>query len=85
MSAEVEVRADVKVVPAKRTASYAIPVDEAKAHDVTADVRSKYVALRGGLPDYRPFSFPRTLAATDAMIALLTAVRAEIELQGVTE
>lgn len=83
----VEVRADVKIVPAKRKAAYDVPVesDRPKPRVIAATVNAKDVTLSSNWPSAhsgRVF-FPKTLEAADALIALAIAVRAELAEQGV--
>lgn len=80
---EVEVVADVRIVPAKRTASYEVAIPGACV--VTGNVLAKDVTLRssyGTANDRGVVRLPKTLEAVDALIALAQAVRAELVEQG---
>lgn len=83
----VPVKGDVRIVPAKRTAVYDVVLGKDRvekgrkvyAPKMTARVNAKSITL-GGSSD-----IPRTLAAVDAIAALVAAVREELVTQGVTE
>lgn len=77
------VRADVKITPAKRRATYTVPLSEASRDVLRADVMLRDVKL-STLGGYS-LSLERSLAHVDAALALLDAVRAELVEQGVTE
>jgi hypothetical protein len=86
--AEGVVNANVKVIPAKRKASYDVPLDaENPGRKLTANVGTRDVALVARSRDYPvrmvTIPIPRTLEAIDNAIALLGAVRAELIEQGV--
>lgn len=73
------VNADVKIIPAKRTASYDVALD-GMAHlskkKMTARVNVSGITVT--------FSeIPKTLEAVDAILALFGAVRAELVEQGI--
>lgn len=77
-----KIKADVKIIPAKRTATYAMPT--ASGAELVARVNVKGIVLSssrsaGGL------SLEKTMADVSAAITLLEAVRAELIEQGVTE
>lgn len=74
------VNADVKIIPAKRTASFDVPLDgmaHLSKHKLRAAVLSKTITF-GASSD-----IPKTLEAADAIIALAQAVRAELVEQGI--
>lgn len=80
------VAASVKIIPAKRTASFDVRLSSAapgssryNAAKMTAKVNTASVTF-GASSDV-----PKTLEAIDAIIALAQAVRAELVEQGVTE
>lgn len=82
------VNANVKIIPAKRKATYDVPLDaENPKRKLTANVGMRDVALVGATRDYphrtATIPIPRTLEAIDNAIALLVAVRAELVEQGV--
>lgn len=82
------VAAKVKVVPARRTASYGVSLTKRKADDVTARVNAKGVVLSGGVGSgygNKSVELPKTLAAVELVQRLLEAVRGELLEQGVTE
>lgn len=77
----------VKVIPAKRTAVYDVPLSDDRRDNLVAKVNAKDVVILGGIGQYvadKP-KLPKTLAAVDAALALLEAVRAELVEQGITE
>lgn len=82
-----EVKADVRIVPAKRTATYDVELGPAPAGSgprygppkLAARVNAKTITF-GASSD-----IPKTLAAVDAIIALAQAVRAELVEQGIEE
>lgn len=85
-----EVNADVRVVPARRTASYSVPLesDRPKPRALRAAVNVDTVSLTSNYPNDgvgsdRAVRFPKTLEAADALIAIAQAVRAELTEQGV--
>lgn len=85
-----KVNADVKIIPAKRTASYDVAVesDRPKPRVVAARVNASDVTLSSNWPtasDRSSVKIPKTVAAVDAVLDLLVAVRAELGEQGVTE
>ena len=74
------VNADVKVIPAKRTATFDVPLDgmgHISKHKLKAAVNTKTITF-GSSSD-----IPKTLEACDAIIALAHAVRAELVEQGI--
>jgi len=77
----------VSITPAKRRAKFEVPLD-GMAHlsklKATAKVNVREVHLTATTP-YQGIYVPRTLAAVDALLVLLEAVRAELIEQGVTE
>lgn len=80
---EIKVNADVKVIPAKRTASYDVPIDPDMAHlskKLVGKVNAGAIVLvlGGG-----KIELPKTTAALDALDALVEALKAELVLQGV--
>lgn len=92
MSGKPEVKADVRIVPAKRTAVYDVelgPKSPAagpgartgvrRAPTMSARVNAKSITF-GGSSD-----IPKTLEAVDAIAALVAAVRDELIAQGVAE
>jgi hypothetical protein len=84
------VRADVKIIPAKRKATYDVPIDPANPkRKITATVNVRDVAISGPTRDYptrvATIPLPKTLEAIDNLVALLGAVRAELIEQGVEE
>lgn len=83
-----EVAAAVKIIPAKRTATYDVDL---VTRDPSVDMRGRrWPSMRatvnlktitlGGSSD-----IPKTLEAVDAIAALVAAVRAELVEQGITE
>ena len=76
-----EVLAAVKITPAKRRATYSVPLSDARGDVLMADVMLRDVKLstRGGYS----ISLERSLAHVDAALALLESVRAELVEQGV--
>lgn len=83
-----EVKADIKVVRAKRRATFDVAVATATGSPgrITAEVQVRQVTVYGGVDFGRgAIVLPKTHAALDALEALLTAVRAELNEQGVTE
>lgn len=82
------VEAKVRVVPARRTASYSVPLNSNKRDDLVGKVNAKSVVITGGAGAYRtgqPVELPKTLAAVEALADLVTALRAELREQGVEE
>lgn len=80
-----KVNADVKVIPAKRTASYDVPLDDMASFlrlKLVGKVNASEVTLATGGSTIR---IPKTFAAIDAVDALVQAIRAELVLQGVVE
>ena len=78
MSESVEkpvVNATVKIVPAKRSARYDVPLGE--RGKMTAAVNAKTITFSASS------DIPKTLEAIDAIIALAHAVRAELVEQGI--
>lgn len=75
-----EVEANVRVIPAKRTASYSVPLGKGK---LVGKVNLKGISIEA--PSTYTTALPRTLAAIDALAALVAAMRAELVEQGVTE
>lgn len=79
------VNADVKVIPAKRTAVYDVELAPVRfvsgrktpAPKMSARVNAKSITI-GGTAD-----IPKTLRAVDAIAALVAAVRAELVEQGI--
>lgn len=78
-----EVKADVKIIPAKRRATYTVPLGEHKLDVLTADVQLSTIKIstRGNYS----INLDRSLSQIDAAKALLDAVRAELIEQGVEE
>lgn len=80
-----EVKATVKVIPAKRKATFDVPVptkDRPNAR-ISAEVQLRQVTMWGGVDFGRgAIVLPRSLAAVD-LVALLGAVRGELVEQGV--
>lgn len=76
----------VSITPAKRRAKFEVPLD-GMAHlsklKATAKVNVREVHLTA--TPYQGIYVPRTLAAVDALLVLLAAVRDELIEQGVTE
>lgn len=74
------VAADVRIIPAKRTATFDVPLDgmaHLSKHKLKAAVNTKSITF-GASSD-----IPKTLEAVDAIIALAHAVRAELVEQGI--
>lgn len=76
----------VRIVPAKRTASYEVRLSSAAPGSsryngarLTANVNTKTITL-GTSAD-----IPKTLEAVDAIAALVAAIRAELVEQGIVE
>jgi hypothetical protein len=86
-SADDLVEAKVRIIPAKRSATYSVPITENKGDDLIAKVNAKDVRITGGTTTYTSEQpkLPKTLAAIDALIALAQAVRAELVEQGIEE
>jgi len=80
------VEVDTKITPAKRNTTLKAPLD-GMAHisrkRAIAKVNRTEVSLT--LEPYSSVYFPKTLAACDALLVLLAAVRDELIEQGVTE
>lgn len=78
------VEVDTKVTPAKRNTTLKVPMDS-MAHlsrkRAIAKVNRTEVSLT--LEPYSGVYFPKTLAACDALLVLLAAVRDELVEQGV--
>lgn len=76
---DVSVNADVKIIPAKRTATFDVPLDgvHGSKHKFKAAVNTKTITF-GSASD-----IPKTLEAVDAIIALAHAVRVELVEQGI--
>lgn len=74
------VSGEVKVIPAKRTATFDVSLDgmaHVSKHKLKAAVNTKSITF-GASSD-----IPKTLEAVDAIIALAHAVRAELVEQGI--
>ena len=77
---EPRVNGEVKVIPAKRTATFDVPLDglaHISKHKLKAAVNTKTITF-GASSD-----IPKTLEAVDAIIALAHAVRVELVEQGI--
>lgn len=75
-----KVSGEVKVIPAKRTATFDVPLDgmaHVSKHKLKAAVNTKSITF-GASSD-----IPKTLEAVDAIIALAHAVRVELVEQGI--
>lgn len=82
------VEAKVRVVPARRTASYSVPITANKRDDLVGKVNAKSVVITGGSGSYRtgqPVELPKTIAAINALDDLVAALRQELFEQGVVE
>ena len=84
-----EVTADVKIIPAKREATYEVPVesDRGRPRRLLANVQASQIGITSTWPGNREndrIAMPRTLEACDALSALVAAVRAELVEQGVS-
>lgn len=82
--------ADVRIVPAKRTATYDVPLasDVAPEPLLTAKVQARDITLtnsRGSGRGDGIVRLPKTLEAVRNAIVLLDAVRQELETQGITQ
>lgn len=82
----VQVEATVRVVPARRGASFTVPlvVDKPTPHTVLIKSTLQRTEVKIEWPGGR-YYLPRSLATIDSMVAMLMAVRAELIEQGVTE
>lgn len=82
----VTVEASVRVVPARRVASFTVPlrVESPTPHDVVIKATLQRTEVKIEWPSGR-YYLPRSLASIDSMAAMLDAVRAELIEQGVTE
>lgn len=76
-----EVKADVRVVPARRIASFTVPLVLGE-REVTVRATLQRSEVKIEWPSGR-YYLPRSLASVDSMIAMLTAVRRELVEQGV--
>lgn len=75
-----DVKAEVKIIPARRTARYSIPLSASgKGPTLSANVNAKTITF-GASAD-----IPKTIEAADRIIALAQAVRAELVAQGIDE
>lgn len=75
------VEADVKIIPAKRTATFDVPLD-GKAPAFTK-IKLKAAVNTKSITFGASSEIPKTLAAIDAIIALAQAVRVELVEQGI--
>lgn len=77
------VEAKVRIVPAKRSASYTVPLTDDPRDLLTAKVNASNISFqtRGGYA----LSIDKKLAQVEAFQALLSAVVAELKVQGVEE
>lgn len=87
------VNADVKVIPAKRTASFDVPVESdrptprklvGKVNTNDVHVSSTWAHASNGNAS-GTMKMPKTLEAADALVALADAIRAELITEGITE
>jgi hypothetical protein len=89
VNATPEVRADVRIIPAKRSASYDVPLesDRPKPRIVFAKVQASDVTISSNWPGTGSRDgltrIPKTLEAINALAALIEAVRVELVEQGV--
>lgn len=79
-----KVEATVRVVPARRVASFTVPlhVDKPVPHDVVIKATLQRDEVKIEWPSGR-YYLPRSLSSVDSMVAMLEAVRAELVEQGV--
>lgn len=84
MSGEPVVAAEVRVIPARRVASFTVPLEVEKPtpHEVFVKATLQRGEVKIEWPQGR-YYLPRSLAAVDSMLALLDHVRAELVEQGV--
>lgn len=88
MTSTPAVEANVKIIPAKRSATFDVPIGKL---DPKKDNRGRPAPRLRATVNLKSITFgassdiPKTLAAADAIIALAEAVRAELVEQGVTE
>lgn len=82
-----EVVPSIHIVPERRTASYAVKLDNVKSHDLVAVVSAKKVTLTGHYSGYSnartTIELPRTHEALDALYALVGSLHKELALQGI--
>lgn len=79
---------EVRIIPAKRTAAYDVPLAGDSGVILTAKVQAKDITLtntRGPGRGDGIVRLPKTLEAVRNAIVLLEAVEAELLAQGVTE
>lgn len=79
---------DVRIVPAKRTATYDVPLAGDEGVILTAKVQAKDITLtntRGTGRGDGIVRLPKTLEAVRNAVVLLEAVEAELLAQGLTE
>lgn len=79
---------DVRIIPAKRTATYDVPLAGDEAVILTAKVQARDITLtntRGTGRGDGIVRLPKTLEAVRNAVILLEAVEAELLAQGVTE
>lgn len=81
-----KVEASVRVVPARRVASFTVPlrVETPTPHDVVIKATLQRTEVKIEWPSGR-YYLPRSLDAVDSMLAMLEAVRAELIEQGVEQ
>jgi hypothetical protein len=82
-TALVKVESQVRVIPAKRSASFSVPVDvNETGGDIVGRVNIRSMSVTG--PTSSSLYLPKTLYTIDAFVSLLEAMRAELIEQGVT-
>jgi hypothetical protein len=82
-----EVVPNIHITPERRTASYAVKLDDVKLHDLVAVVSAKRVTLTGRYSGYSntrtTIELPKTHEALDALYALVGSMHKELALQGI--
>lgn len=81
----IKVQETLKIIPAKRTASYSVDLGPAKKPTGRLIGKVNLKSLTIEAPTTYSTALPRTLQAIDALLALATAMRTELLEQGVTE
>lgn len=78
-----KIESRIRTIPAKRTASYTIPLTDDPKDVITAKVNVSNISFqtRGGYA----LSIDKKLAQVEAFQSLLTAVAAELKIQGIEE